>query len=199
MGLQLDNLFGAVTNVVAAYSDVTTPAQFIDNYHKFGIQVKNNFEVNFSGLEEASFFIQSINLPGISQRFTQVHFNGRAVDIPICHEYEHQFSMTVLNDAKGYIYSALTNFIMSDSSNVLMNSGYTLVLRAMTGAEKNWEGMNITINGARFESIGGLDFGHDSNSIQTFTVNGKLIDYTVTPGALTKASGIVGAVSQLIG
>ena len=103
--------------------------------------------------------------------------------------------MTVLNDAKGYIYSALTNFIMSDSSNVLMNSGYTLVLRAMTGAEKKWEGMNITINGARFESIVGLDFGHDSNSIQTFTVNGKLIDYTVTPGALTKASGIVGAVS----
>ena len=37
MSLQLDNLFGAVTNVVAAYSDVTTPAPFIDNYHKFGI------------------------------------------------------------------------------------------------------------------------------------------------------------------
>lgn len=199
MGLELDRLFGAVTNLQTAYAEEKPVNKFIQMVDEFGIQVRNNFEVNFSGIEEATFFIQSIDIPGMRQNMTQLHFNGRAVDVPICHEYEHGFSMTVLNDAQGYIYSAIVNFIASDATNTMMNSGYTMTIRAMTGDPKNYPGSVITLNGCRLESVSGLQYGQDSNQIQTFQVNGKMIDFTNTPGKLQKTSGIIGAVSQIIG
>jgi len=77
------------------------------------------------------------------------------------HEYDHEFNMTVINDAQGYVYSALVNFIASDSSNVLANSGYTMTVKALTGDEKNYAGSMITLNGVRIESVSGLSFGYD--------------------------------------
>lgn len=71
----------------------------------------------------------------MKQNFTEVYYDGRKVDIPINHEYEHEFSMTVLNDAQGYIYSAIVSFLMSDSTNILANSGYTMTVKALTGDE----------------------------------------------------------------
>lgn len=199
MGLELDSLFGAVTNLQTAYGEEKPVNKFLKRFNEFGIQVKNDFEVNFSGLEDITFFVQSISLPGMHQNFTQVYFNGRVVDVPINHEFDHSFSMTILNDAQGYIYSAITNFILSESTNVMMNNGYTMTLKALTGDMKHYAGSVITLNGCRLESIAGVDFGQADNAIQTFTVTGKLIDFTYSPGKLTKASGIVGAVSQLIG
>lgn len=69
--------------------------------------------------------------------------------------------MTIINDAQGYVYSALVNFIASDSSNVLANSGYTMTVKALTGDEKNYAGSMITLNGVRIESVSGLSFGYD--------------------------------------
>lgn len=198
MGLQLGNLLGAVANITTALGEEKGIKSFLHKINGVGLQVANNFEVNFSGLEQATFFIQSIDLPGLHQNFTELYYDGRKVDIPINHEYDHEFSMTVLNDASGYIYSALTNFIVSDSSNILANSGYTMTIKALTG-DKNYSGTMITLNGVRIENISGLTFGYDNNDIQKFTINGKLIDFTVTPGALGTAANILGAVNNILG
>ena len=87
---------------------------------------------------------------------TQLYYDGRELDVPINHEYEHSGNMSILNDAQGYIYSAFVEFLMSDSTNVLANSGYTMVVKCLTGDEKNWKGAVITLNGVRFTSVSGL-------------------------------------------
>ncbi len=198
MGLALGNLLGAATNLTTAVSNEKNLKTFLKNINKFGIQVKNNFEVNFSGIEAVSFFIQSIDIPGVHQNFTELYYNGRKVDIPINHEYDHEFAMTVLNDAQGYIYSTLVNFIVSDASNVLANSGYTMTIKAMNG-DDNYPGSMIILNGVRIENVSGLSFGYDQNDIQTFTISGKLIDFVYTPGALGTVSNVLGIGNNLLG
>ena len=195
--MNLGNLFGAVTNLTTAFSGQTSYKSFIQTVNDYGIQVKNNFEVNFSGLQTVTLFITDITLPGVHQNMTEVFYDGRQVDIPVNYEYDHDFSMTVLDDAQGYLYTAVSEFILSESTNVLANSGYTMTIKALT-SDENYKGMLITCNGVRFESISGLDFSHSANDLQTFTIEGKLIDYSVTPGVLNTTSGIIGAIDNLI-
>ena len=160
MGLALGGLLGAAASLTTAASDDKSFKNFLKNINNFGIQVKNNFEVNFSGLEDITFFVQDINFAGVKQNFTEVTFDGRKVDIPINHEYEHSGSMTIIDDAQGYIYSAITNFLLSDSSNVMMNSGYTMTIKILTG-DSNYSGSLVTLRGVRLESVDGLTFGYD--------------------------------------
>ena len=133
----------------------------------------------------------------MKQNFTSLQFDGREVDVPINFDWEHGFTMTVLNDAQGYIYSAIQNFIMKNVSKRLMNSGYTMTIKALTG-DKHYGGALITMRGVRLETVTGLSWSYDGNSIQTFTVTGKLIDYTYTPGALKKPAGVIGAMSSIL-
>ena len=113
MALELGNLLGAAANLTTALSKEKSLKAFLKNVNSFGIQVTNNFEVNFSGISDATFFVQSIDFGGIKQNFTTLYYDGREVDIPINHEYQHEGNMTVLNDANGYIYAAVTSFIAS--------------------------------------------------------------------------------------
>ena len=197
-GLALGNLLEAVTQATTALSKERGVKQFINTINKFGIQVQNNFEVNFSGLQDATFFIQTIDIPQTKQNFTQLNYDGRVVDVPINHDWEHNFSMTVFNDAQGYIYSALLDFVMSTSSERMMNSGYTMTIKALTGDPK-YAGALITMRGVRLESVGSLSWAQDGNAVQTFTISGKLIDFTYTPGALKQTSGLLGAVGSMFG
>lgn len=198
MGLELGNLLGAAANLTSAFSKERSLKQFLKNVNKFGIQVANNFEVNFSGLQDATFFVQSIDFGGLRQNMTQLYYDGRELDVPINHEYEHSGNMSILNDAQGYIYSAFVEFLMSDSTNVLANSGYTMVVKCLTGDEKNWKGAVITLNGVRFTSVSGLQFGYSNNDISTFSAQFKYIDFSFTPGALGKAAGVLGAVNSIL-
>ncbi len=199
MGLELGNLLGAAANLTSSASKEKSLKQFLKNIDKFGIQVSNNFEVNFSGIQDATFFVQSVDFGGLKQNMTSLYYDGRELDVPINHEYEHSGSMTILNDAHGYIYSAFAQFIMSDSTNVLANSGYTMVVKCLTGdKKKNWKGAVVTLRGVRVENISGLQFGYSNNDISTFTVSFKYIDFSYTPGALGKAAGVIGAVNSLI-
>lgn len=129
---------------------------------------------------------------------TSLWYNGREVFIPINHEYNHEFSMTVLNDAQGYIYSALNNFIMTDSTNLMVNSGYTMTVKAQNG-NSDWPGMLLTLRGVRIETMDGLAFGQNDNDVSTFTIAGKIVDFTATPGAAAGAAGLLGAANSILG
>lgn len=112
-------------------------------------------------------------------------------------DYEHEFSMTVINDGSGYIYTAIVNFIAKNALSIFTKSGYTMTVKAMTG-DKDYKGSLYTFNGVRFNSVSGLRYSQDGNSISTFDLSFKCVDYTVAPGALAKAAGVVGAASSLL-
>ena len=116
----------------------------------------------------------------------------------INYDYDHAFSMTVLNDAQGYIYSAITNFMIKETGADLAKGGYTMTIKALTGDHKHYKGALLTMTGVRFETVGGLQFGYSDNAVSTFTINGKLIEFTYTPGALQKPAGLIGAATSLL-
>ena len=153
MALALGNLLGAVANATTAVAHEKTLKSFLTNINDFGVQVKNNFEVNFSGLSDLTFFITNISVPGIKQNTTPLSYDGRVVDIPINFDFDHEFSMTVRNDAQGYIYSALHNFMMENTGRILANSGYTITIKALTGDTKHYKGALVTLAGVRLTSV----------------------------------------------
>jgi len=65
MGLQLGGILGAAANLNSSFSKPKSLRQFLKNFDKFGIQVQNNFEVNFSGLQDITFFLTDITIPGM--------------------------------------------------------------------------------------------------------------------------------------
>ena len=196
MGLELGNLLGAAANLTTAFSKEKNLKTFLQRIDDFGIQVANNFEVNLFGLEDVTFFVQSVNFGGLSQHFEEIHYNGRSIPIPTYIDYEHDGTMTVLNDANGYIYAAISNYINSDSSRMVDN-GIVMTIKCLTG-DKHYKGAVVTLKSVRLEKIEGLQFGYEDNGILKFNVNFRYLDFSFTPGALGKVAGVTGAVNSLI-
>ena len=197
MAVSLGNLLGAAANLTTAFAKPKSLKEFLFTMNDFGIQVANNFEVNFSGLEDVTFFVQDVSFGGMQMQYEDVYYNGRSIPIPCgIVDYDHSASMTILNDARGYIYAAITNFLMQGSYE-LVNSGYTMTIKCLTGDPK-YKGSLITLNNVQFEKIAGMSFGYSTNDITKFNVDFQYLDFTFTPGALGKAAGIVGAVDSMI-
>lgn len=174
-------------------------ASFLKHINNFGVQVQNNFEVEFTGLEGITFFVQSFDLPGSKQNTCEIFYNGIKMTLPVNYECEHEFSMTVVNDAQGFIYSAIKSYIEYDSYNHYSSSQQKLIIRALTGQVYNYntglvgdnnfdiayQGTVIVAYGVRFNSMSGLTYGQNSNDMQTFTVQGTLIEYSHLPKDLS--------------
>ena len=62
--------------------------------------------------------------------------------------------MSVINDANGYIYAAVSNFLMANNPNMIDN-GVTMTIKCLTG-DSNYKGALITLNSVRFEMLEGL-------------------------------------------
>ena len=100
MAMELGNLLGAAANITTAFSKGKSLKSFLEHIDDVGIQVQNNFEVNFSGLEDVTFFVQSINFSGINMTFEDLYYNGRSIPIPCgIYDYDHSASMEIINDA----------------------------------------------------------------------------------------------------
>ena len=198
MAGELGNILGAATGISTALSKEKGLRTFLDNVNTFGIQVANNFEVNFSGLADITFYITEMSVPAVQTNFAELYYNGRKVDIPINYDYSHEFTITVLNDAQGYIYSAIQNFLMAEAANVLAKNGYTMTIKALTG-DKHYKGTLFTLNNVRIETLDGVSFGYANNDVQTFEVGCRLIDYTATPGALSMLANAATVVNSLMG
>lgn len=83
-------------------------------------------------------------------------------------------------------------------SSRMVSSGYTMTIKAMTG-DKDYAGAFVTMRGVRLDSVGGLSWDYSANDKQTFTVGGRLVDFTFSPGAVQKAAGVLGAVESILG
>lgn len=197
MSLEIGNLIGAITHGESAASSPKGLKSFLKTINKFGIQVGNNFEVHFSALDSVIFYVQSITAPGMQFKTTEVNYNGQVVEIPIMYDFEHEVTLTIINDGQGYIYSTLVNFFIKEGASDLADSGYTMVIKALNGDSK-YSGGVITLNGVRVSSISGLEFGHSNNDIQTFTLSLKCAHFTFSPGALGKTSNVIGVINSLI-
>lgn len=196
MALELGNILGAAANLTTAFSKGKSLKNFLRHINDFGVQVNNNFEVNIFGLSDITFFVQSINFGGVNQKFEELHYNGRSIPIPTYIDYDHSGSMTIINDGNGYIYSAINAFIMGQASNMLDN-GVTMTIKCLTG-DDNYKGSLITLNGVRLEKLAGLSFQYSGGDISTFDVSFSYIDYNFTPGALSQAAGVIGAIDSII-
>ena len=198
MALALGNLLGAVANATTAVAHEKTLKSFLTNINDFGVQVKNNFEVNFSGLQDITFRVTDMTLPTVKANTTEIFYDGRSIPVTVNYDYEHDFSMTILNDAQGYIYPAIAEFIMTNATTELANGGYTMTVKVMTG-DKKYDGMMITCKGVKLVNLGALSYGQSQNEIQTFEVQGQMQEFVVTPGALGTVANVGGIVTSLFG
>ena len=199
--MPIDNLIGAFTKVKTAFQDSegeSSLKKFYQKVSEYGTIVRARYEVNFSGIDNLTFFITDIDVPAIRMNVTQVYYEGQMVEVPQIYEFDHDFSMTVLCDGKGVLYTTMVNWLMTVGGDSLLNSGYTMTLRAL-GDGVNTDGMTITFNGVRFKNVSGLSFSSSDSSLMTFNVQCSAINFTATMGSLQKASGIFGALGTLGG
>ena len=197
--MAVDNLIGAFTKLKTGFQDSEGESSLQKFYQKisdYGTIVKSRYEVNFSGIENLTFFISNIDVPSIRMNTTQVYYEGQAVEVPQIYEFDHDFSMTVLCDGKGILYTTIVNWLMTVGGDSLLNSGYTMTLRAL-GDGTNTDGLTIVFNGVRFKNVSGLNFSNDESGLLTFNVNCSAINFTATMGKLQKVSGIMGALGSL--
>lgn len=80
--------------------------------------------------------------------------------------------MTIVNDAKGFIYSVVRSYIAFSSFDRSTDPGNkkNMVVKALTGqakigSEQPYPGAKMTCRGVRLTSIGGLNFSQDGNSV----------------------------------
>lgn len=197
MGLDFSNFFGAASKLKSSLGKEKSLKSFLNTITDFGLALKCKFEINFSGIEEITFFATSIQVPGVKLNTGQLYFDGRMVEVPILHEYEHDFNITLLNDNNGYLYTAIKEFIMSDWGQYIAPTGHTMTIKSL--GDDTHKGATITLNGVRLKTLGPLSFSHEDTDVQTFDVGCSAIDTSSTPGALdNKATGIMGALASII-
>lgn len=197
MAIEAGNLLNAAAGLASTISNSSLKS-FLANINNFGVQIKNNFEVNFTAIPDVKIFVQSITLPGIRTNYIDINYDGRKVEFPVNYDYEHEFSMTIINDAQGYIYSELAKFIKNEAFNVNVNTGHMMRIRALTGDELNYGGNLITLYSVRIENISGLDYGYDQSDIQTFNISGKCIHFETTPGVLGGVANVLGSLNGIV-
>lgn len=199
MALDFSNLTSAITQAKTAIQGTKGSGlkNFLNTIDKYGIQVSNNFVVNFSAIPDLNFLIQSISIPGLEMETAEIYYDGQKVDVPVQCDFGHDFTMMVLDDAQGYIHSTLANFILTNNYNCLMGSGFTCTVKAVNGDDR-WPGTMITFNGVRITQLGSITFDYSQSDIIKFDITCKCQQFTITPGTLGTASNILGAVNSLI-
>lgn len=167
---------------------------YLNMISEAGIQVRNNFEIRFfdsqpvpienTELNGLTLFATNITIPGVVQNMAELYYNGRKIEIPINYDYNHDFSITVINDAHNYIYSTLTRFVLNTATDNRVIPTFRLNVKTPDynklnfGSTTHNTGIGVKYNllGTRIVKIGDLSFGYSSNEIQTFDIQCKCIE-----------------------
>ena len=65
MGLELGNVLGAANSIVAGFGDSQSLKNFLATMDSLGIQIDSRYEVVFSAIPQATFFITNLNTPSM--------------------------------------------------------------------------------------------------------------------------------------
>lgn len=210
MGFSLGSVVNSAANISSRKTDKNKPSdsnlyEFLNTISNYGVQVKSNFEVEFLEMGGFQFLCQDITLPGLKSSTGEIFYKGRSIQIPIIAEQEHDFSMTVINDANGVIYTNLRDLMLADFQNRRVDNGFTITVKARSDMT-NTAGFNMTIKGVRILEVSGLSFSHTDSGVSTFTVN--CYGNTFMPaigmikkkeGLLDKVNGISNKISEVLG
>ena len=205
MSISVSNLLGKTASIYERASSFfnyesegsASVLQFLNMISKYGTLMNANYEVSFSGIRDITFFVTSINIPSIKRHFTSVLYEGQMVEIPQMIEYEHDFNMTILNDGKGYLYSTISNWLLTVEGDSLIDSGYTMTVRLL-GDGENTEGLTFQLEGVRFKNIGTLTQSSSDSGVSTFTLACSAIRYSVVAGSLSKISMALGGLKDIV-
>ena len=119
-------------------------------------------------------FATDINVPTIRHNFTEIFFHGQSIELPQTYEYEHDFSMTIINDWHGTIYEAFSLMMTYFGGKSTVDSGLTLEIEEVS-ERGTIPGMKIKLYGVRFKNITPLNFSYTDTGISTFGVSAGAI------------------------
>jgi hypothetical protein len=205
MSISVQNLLGKASSIYERASSFfdyekegsASVIQFLNMVSKYGTMINANYEVSFSGIKDVTFFVQSINVPEIKRNFTSLYYEGQLVEVPQTIEYAHDFNMTVINDGKGYLYSTISNWLLTVEGDSIIDSGYTMTVR-MLGDGVNTEGLTFQLTGVRFKNISGINLSSSDANFSTFQVACSAINYSVVAGQLSKISMALGGIKDAV-
>lgn len=203
MGISVSNIISkgvsAYTKIKSGFSKESelSLGKFLSILSNYGTITNCNYEVSFSGITNLSFFCQSITTPGFKQNFTNISYDGQIVEVPQNSEYEHDFTMTILNDGKGVIYTAFQNFILDGIGTYFFENGYTVTIKILSNNQSSSDGIYVVLNGVRFRNISGLQLDASDSSLSKFTLACSAISYTISPESLRKVTSVLGAIKDI--
>lgn len=152
--------------------------EFLDTVVSDGVAVKSLFEISiFEDKDDAvykslSFFITDIDIPGKKLTTSTLYREGREYDIPIIYDNNREFTMTVLCDTTFSTYFYFET-LMKAGQHGSYASIHTIIVRPTTDNSDNWD---IKLDHVFFESLGPINFSHNSKELITFTVSGRFRD-----------------------
>ena len=203
MGFSIGSAVNTVANVSSRKTDGgksfdSSLYEFLNAISNGGVQVKANFEVEFLQFAGFQFYCQSVTFPGLKSNNGELYYKGRSIQVPFNCEQQHEFQMTVLNDASGSVYANLRSLMAYDYEigNRMLDNGYTVTVKAR-GDGNNYAGMNALLLGTRITDIGNLDYAQQDGSVQMFTVNGYANFTDLAPGAVKRSGGLLGKVDAV--
>lgn len=158
---------------------------FLNTVKNTGVSVKSLFEVSitYDELEgeedkELAFYITDIDLPGKKLTTSTLYRNGREYDIPIIYDNNREFTMTVLCD------EWFGNYVFFEKELQAGKFGKpgtcTIIIRPTTGIDLIKNTHTITLEHVFFETLGSIQFSHNSKELITFTVSGRFRNISIS-------------------
>jgi len=93
--MSLGQIFNTAANMAGAFNGEKKPQtslkDFLHTLTKYGVQVKSNYEVEYTGMGGLTFFVQSISVPSLKMNTGTLYYKGRQMSIPINSEQDHTF------------------------------------------------------------------------------------------------------------
>ena len=79
--MSLGQIFNTAANMAGALHGERKPQtslkDFLHTLTKYGVQVKSNYEIEYSGMGGLTFFVQSINTPSLKMNVGNLYWKGR--------------------------------------------------------------------------------------------------------------------------
>lgn len=197
MALALGGLTGALAKGSETLTGEESLKKFLHRMNQVGVQIKSRYEMSFSGIKDFTFFATGIETPAVTTRMGDLYFGGRSVSVPILEEFEHEVTITMLNDSSGYIYPTIVNLHAMGATEEISSQGFSITIKAI--GDKHTNGSVITLNGCRIKNVSGLQFGDDQNDAQTFTIGLWVKDFSCGSGKLGVVGGVAGMIKSLVG